>query len=204
VSGDAPESIDAIDLVDHGEAIYELRNALAPEQCQAIIDAFEAEPRVRPGVVRRPDGREEVDPTLKRSTDFLLERDVGPGWMAVDQQLAAALHRGIGAYVRRYAWLPRLPTTFCAFQIQRTLAGEGFDWHADEDGRRRLALIFYLNDDFEGGGTEFEYQRVTITPRRGSLLLFPPYWTHVHRGQPVVSGRKYIVTSFLLHQDGGA
>ncbi len=39
---------------------------------------------------------------------------------------------------------------------------------------------------------------VVYQPRAGSLLLFPPYWTHVHRGAPIRSGAKYIMTSFFL------
>ncbi len=188
-----------VELIDHGDAIFELPDALSPAQCEALIAAFEAEPSKRPGVVKRPDGSEAVDATLKRSTDFLLEKTAAPSWLALDRELVAAMQRGVGAYVERHRWIRKLPTSFCGFQLQRTEVDEGFDWHVDEDGRRRLALIFYLNDDFDGGGTEFERQQLTIRPRRGSLLMFPPFWTHPHRGQPVTRGRKYIVTSFLLH-----
>lgn len=193
----------ATKLIDHGEAICEYPRALTPELCAEIIACFEAEPRIRPGVVRRPDGSEDVDASLKRSTDFLLERDAGPRWLAIDKHLNAAMQRGVGAYAERYRWLPKLPTSFCAYQLQRTRVGEGFDWHADEDGRRRLALIFYLNEGFEGGSTQFEYQGVDIVPRQGSLLMFPPFWTHVHRGRPVTAGVKYIATAFLLHERHG-
>jgi hypothetical protein len=193
-----------VELTEHAPAIFEWSGALSREQCEAIVAAFEAEPRVRPGVVRRPDGSEGVDAGLKRSTDFLIEPDSGEGWLALDRQLVDALTRGVEAYFERYPWIPRLPTTFCGFQVQRTDVGEGFDWHADEDDRRRLALIFYLNDDFEGGGTEFMHQALTVRPRRGSLIMFPPYWTHVHRGQPVTRGRKYIVTCFLMRDRDAA
>lgn len=188
------------ELIDHGEAIAELPDALTSAQCEEIIAAFELEDAKRPGVVRRPSGEEVVDLSLKRSTDYLIERDSPARWLAIDRVLGQAMERGLSAYVERYRWLPRLPTTFCAFQIQRTQPGEGFAWHADEDGRRRLALIFYLNEDFAGGETQFQHQGFDYRPRRGSLLLFPPFWTHVHRGQPVERGVKYIATAFLLHQ----
>ena len=190
------------ELIDHGNAIAELAGALDAGQCEQIIATFEGEARKRPGVVRRPSGEEEVDLSLKRSTDYLIERDSPACWLAIDAILGQAMQRGVAAYVERYRWLPRLPTTFCAFQIQRTQPGQGFEWHADEDGRRRLALIFYLNEGFEGGETQFELQGFNYRPRRGSLLMFPPYWTHVHRGQAVEHGVKYIATAFLLHQAG--
>ena len=181
------------------EGIAEFRNALSSSQCQEIIAAFEDEPETRPGVVNRPDGTEVVDEQLKRSQDFLIRPDSPARWLAIDQVLAAALAKALGPYTERYHWLKRLPTTFCGFQIQRTSPGQGFDWHADEDTRRRVALIFYLNEGFEGGETEFQAQGLVYEPRTGSLLMFPPFWTHPHRGREVTAGVKYIVTSFLLH-----
>ena len=189
--------------IDHGAAIFEFPRALTPELCAEIIACFEQEPGRRPGVVNRPDGTEVVDASLKTSTDFLIEPSSAPRWLAIDGHLNAALQRAIAVYVERYFWLPKLPTTFCSFQIQRTQVGQRFDWHADEDGRRRLALIFYLNDDFEGGTTQFDVQGVDIQPKTGSLLMFPPFWTHVHRGREVTAGTKYIATSFLLHAPRG-
>lgn len=186
-------------MIDHGDAIFELRDAVPVELCRHIIARFEAEPRIAPGIIHRPDGSAVVDLELKRSTDYAIGPADDPSWLAIDAELGGILQRALGRYVERYAWLGKLSTSFCGFQIQRTRAGEGFGWHADEDRRRRLALIFYLNDEFVGGGTEFRYQQLTIAPRAGSLLMFPPYWTHVHRGVPVESGTKYIVTTFLLH-----
>lgn len=185
--------------IDHGEAIHEFEAALPDGLCARIIETFEAEPQLRAGVVLRPDGTEAVDPELKRSTDYLIQPDSPPAWLEIDQQLAEALNRTVRSYFELYPWVPKLPTTFVGFQVQRTRPGEGFDWHADEDGKRRVAIIAYLNDDFEGGETEFRYQDLKVRPQRGSMLLFPPYWTHVHRGVPVTKGTKYIVTSFLVH-----
>lgn len=186
-------------MLEHGHAIAQFPDALDERGCAKIIETFEAEPDKKPGVVFTPAGHEEVDRSLKRSTDFLIKPDSGPAWMEVDELLSSTLQRALAAYSERYRFLPNLPTSFCAFQIQRTSVGEFFNWHADEDRRRRLAIIFYLNDEFDGGQTEFEYQNFVYQPKRGSLLLFPPYWTHVHRGRPVERGVKYIATAFLLH-----
>jgi hypothetical protein len=34
-------------------------------------------------------------------------------------------------------------------------------------------------------------------PAQGKLLLFPPFWTHVHRGVTLEKGVKYIATSWV-------
>ena len=73
------------------------------------------------------------------------------------------------------------------------------DAHA-ETLHRHLLWTVYLNDGFAEGGTEFLYQRRTITPRTGSLLLAPAAFTHTHRGNRPQGGDKVIATSWILFQ----
>ena len=54
----------------------------------------------------------------------------------------------------------------------------------------------YLNTVEEGGETEFLYQQVKFKPTRNTALLWPGSWTHQHRGNPPVSGNKYILTGW--------
>jgi hypothetical protein len=64
--------------------------------------------------------------------------------------------------------------------------------------RRFLAFIVYLNDDFVGGETNMITHNNMIKPKKGSLVMFPPLWTHFHQGCPVTSGNaKYILGSYL-------
>jgi len=57
-------------------------------------------------------------------------------------------------------------------------------------------IITYLNDDFEGGETEFLYQGVRVKPEKGKTVIFPASYTHVHRGNPPIGGTKYIATTW--------
>ena len=73
------------------------------------------------------------------------------------------------------------------YAIQRTRPGEYYHWHIDGGSHqfmdRQLVAIWYLNDVAgPGGATEFEYQELSVRPEQGKLLLFPPFWTHRHRG----------------------
>ena len=80
------------------------------------------------------------------------------------------------------------------YQMQRTAPGEFYHWHVDSGpgpfSQRQLVAIWYLNSlPGPGGETEFAHQRLSVTPEAGKLLLFPPFWTHVHRGAEVRQGR---------------
>jgi hypothetical protein len=86
-------------------------------------------------------------------------------------------------------------------KFQRTRPGEGYhDWHYENNGDtayRKIVTMLYLNDVDEGGETEFLYLHRRIKPRQGRLLVFPAGFTHTHRGNPPLSGDKYVLTSWL-------
>lgn len=84
---------------------------------------------------------------------------------------------------------------------------ECFRWHHDGSFRRangeesELTFLVYLNDEFEGGETEFEYRSPSwpgrsIRPQTGMALIF----THrvQHQGAPVASGTKYVLRSDVM------
>lgn len=91
------------------------------------------------------------------------------------------------------------------FRVKRYFAGdEQFKEHVDVgdavSAKRYLAFILYLNQGFEGGHTEFPSSGLTITPRTGRLVIFPPLWTHPHAGKQITNppeGKKYILSTYL-------
>lgn len=101
-----------------------------------------------------------------------------------------------------------------AINIQRYVADQGGYpyWHSEQyprqDGgealHRVLLWTLYLNDEFDGGETEFLYQQRCIRPRTGSLLVAPAAFTHTHRGNRPQRGDKYIATSWSLFQRADA
>lgn len=74
--------------------------------------------------------------------------------------------------------------------------------HAEElarGGQRTHSCLFYLNEDYRGGHTQFPRRNLIITPKQGRMLM----WTNVlgnqaldydsfHAGLPVTDGEKWI------------
>jgi len=96
--------------------------------------------------------------------------------------------------------------------IQKYGAGTGGypHWHCeiwpDEsfEGLHRLVLwMYYLNDVEAGGETEFYFQKRSIKPKKGTVVIAPAGFTHTHRGNVPISGDKYILTSWLLYNRAG-
>jgi len=99
-------------------------------------------------------------------------------------------------------YIPKM-YAFEEFRVKRYNKGDSFRPHVDvgdlNSSRRFLAFLFYLNDDFKGGGTQFStpidfyYNR----PLQGNCLMFPPTWQYPHEGMEITEGTKYIMSTYL-------
>jgi len=72
-------------------------------------------------------------------------------------------------------------------------------WHSDNGDPHPclVSLVYYLNDDYEGGEVEFkDHIGAPFKPSAGDLLIFPSSVEYVHRVLPITSGRKYAAISF--------
>jgi len=81
---------------------------------------------------------------------------------------------------------------------------EQFQLHFDAVNHlahRYLVMLWYLNDVAEGGETRFPRLELSVRPRAGRLVVFPPYWMYQHEGLPPKSGDKYILSTYLLFTD---
>lgn len=90
-------------------------------------------------------------------------------------------------------------------KIQKTQPTQGYHiWHIEqgctkETSNRVLAFTIYLNDINDGGETEFLLQSQRVIPRKGRITIWPAGFPYVHRGNPPLSGEKYIATSWLSY-----
>jgi prolyl 4-hydroxylase len=74
-------------------------------------------------------------------------------------------------------------------------------WHCEVDGthnlRRHLVFMTYLNDVSDGGETLFYHQDLAIKPEFGTTVIFPPTWTHQHKGLSSPSEHKRFLTGWF-------
>jgi predicted 2-oxoglutarate/Fe(II)-dependent dioxygenase YbiX len=67
-------------------------------------------------------------------------------------------------------------------------------WKKEMD--RDYSMLFYLNDDYEGGHINFMMFNYRYKPARGDLILFPSDHRYVHTAEPVTSGRRFAIVSW--------
>lgn len=84
------------------------------------------------------------------------------------------------------------------------------------DGDRSLmySIVMYFNDNYEGGEISFTIDDETkhrpsanindknidfwIKPQPGSAVIFPSTYPYLHQSHPIISGEKYMSTSFIF------
>ena len=178
--------------------IFEKHNALSPALCQMAIERFEA--RSDEQYEGRIGQLAEKDRSIKKSTDLVVSGK--PDWKDIDQALFRSMGQAILEFRDSYPYF-KGPFKDMGYAIQRTLPGEHYHWHIDggshDFSQRQLVAVWYLNDvEGPGGETEFLFQDIRVKPEQGKLVLFPPFWTHEHRGVTLQAGVKYIATTWVV------
>ena len=87
------------------------------------------------------------------------------------------------------------------YNIQYYPKGGGFkDWHNERMSpavnNRILVFMTYLND-VPNAGTEFKYQKFKSKAKKGLTLIWPPDFTHTHRGIVTEKHEKIIATGWI-------
>jgi hypothetical protein len=186
--------------------IYSKPKALPSELCEELIATFENSTLKKPGVINQND-KVATFSHIKQSTDlcFTPEYEQDPVWGPLLKPVLEVLHTEVDNYAFKFKEAIYTLNDFrleTVFNIQRYLPGEAYKaFHCERGGittgHRILVWMFYLNDIEDGGETEFLYLNKRIKPKAGRLVIWPASYIHAHRGNPPLSGSKYIITSWL-------
>tara|TARA_B100001971_G_C18112194_1_gene494813 strand:- start:341 stop:934 length:594 start_codon:yes stop_codon:yes gene_type:complete len=181
-----------------GSFIFEFTDTVNTDNCNDIIKRFEDsksehyQGRVGQNFTEQKD--------IKRSTDMVISGK--NNWKDIDELLFTSLSKALSSIKKEFEFFNG-PFKDVGYAIQRTNPDEYYHWHIDGGSHqfsdRQLVAIWYLNDvNGPGGETEFINQNVKIKPEIGKLILFPPFWTHEHRGVKLQKGVKYIATTWVV------
>lgn len=162
---------------------------LSDVACDWLVSSFEEADQL----VLRREGPQNFD-----------EHNINQNHPEVVSTLVNRLQRALACYSRDFPLESKFfpDPALEEFRVKRYTGGtqQQFATHVDVGSiascKRYLAFLFYLNDDFTGGETIF-YPDTTIKPVKGSVVVFPPMWMYPHAGLPVVTGTKYIMSSYL-------
>ena len=172
-------------------------------ETQSFIDFFKYCDKTKPAWIYRNDIDKAVDTAIPlnfHTSSYFLDIDNTASYTLEHNQI---MGQCLDLYTAKYSVLKTGILQTLHISVQRVLPGEGYHkWHFEHSGelknnRRMLATLLYLNDDFEGGELEFIYLHKRIKPKKGLVIMFPSGFTHTHRGNPPLTGEKYVAASWL-------
>jgi predicted 2-oxoglutarate/Fe(II)-dependent dioxygenase YbiX len=177
-----------------GDDVFVLRDFLTPHECREFIARSEQL------------GYEEAP--LTTAAGAVVNKRVRDNVrvMVDDPALADALFRRARPFLPGCVGRWEVAGFNERWRYYRYDPGERFAPHDDgsfargEDEKSRLTFMVYLNDDFEGGATNFYYQAgapyLTVRPVCGDALVFV-HWK-LHEGARVGRGRKYVLRTDVM------
>jgi|TARA_R100001530_G_scaffold81608_1_gene56930 hypothetical protein len=178
-------------------------NYITEQECNRAIELFEQEDKLNRTLNRQLG--EQAPVSRKQDQQFFASGRNIEIWHDALRLLIAnfdiafkhyAENTGVYSYVSSDLF-------YTSLKIQKTLPTEGYHvWHIEhgkgfDNEARVLVYVIYLNDVEEGGETEFLYFSKRVKPKKGRIVIFPATFPYVHRGNPPISGEKYILTSWL-------
>lgn len=176
------------DYTEWDTYVFTVHGALTHERCDELIAYSENE------------GYEEA--TITTAAGFVMAKDVRNNDRVIvdNDEFVDELFPLVRDYIPDQFDECELLSLNERFRFYRYGPGQQFNWHYDGYYQRdngeisHFTLMFYLNDDFEGGSTDFE--EFSVKPEKGSALVF---WHPIrHRGSPVVSGTKYVLRTDVM------
>jgi hypothetical protein len=179
-------------MVKLNDLIRVYDNVLDSKTCNSIIDIYES----------NTDKHERIDNDFKPSfTQFDLTTHNSLYTEVHNKLIGSTFDYKDLYYEHVYSKVFPEKYAFEHFRIKKYNPGgqDRFDTHVDvqdySSARRFLSFMWYLNDVDDGGQTVFS--DLTITPKQGKLVIFPPLWMFPHRGEPPTKEPKYIVSTYL-------
>tara|TARA_B100001057_G_scaffold475574_1_gene542481 strand:- start:3696 stop:4262 length:567 start_codon:yes stop_codon:yes gene_type:complete len=172
-------------------------NLVDSDLCKRILEAFGKSNSEYIDREQRPSFTE------LNLTNRLKAKD--PLWSDIHIKLEDYFVDAVSLYMDELELGPDFPAKYCFEELRlKYYQNNGHDQFKDHvdvqdynSARRFLVCFLYLNDVGEGGQTYFPKLDVTVEPRCGRILLFPPTWMYRHAGLPPQSNKKYIVGTYL-------
>jgi prolyl 4-hydroxylase len=179
--------------------IEEIENVLTPSECNELIN-ISLKVGLNDSTVWNPDSTSSLDDSHRISSQVWLTNHI-------------PLVNKISMLSEKYSGFSRDKQEL--LQVVKYDVGGKFNSHYDAcvfgknsincknmngpSGQRRTTFMIYLNDNYEGGETEFPYLNKKIYPKTGKAILFKNtdenediIFQSLHRGNPVISGNKWI------------
>ena len=182
-------------------------NYITPEQCDNAIQLYEGQNKLNRTLNRM--GFEQTPITEKQDQQYFASGGNIDIWWQELKPLMVNFDQAWKHYIKNTGAETcyghgQDQFFYTTLKIQKTLLTEGYHvWHVEhnrgfDNEARAFVYSIYLNDVEEGGETEFLHFSKRTKPKKGRIVIWPAAFPYLHRGNPPLSGEKYILTSWMM------
>lgn len=172
------------------DEIFELEQFLSIRECDEYLTRFASEDFEEAKV--NIDGEQVMFKGIRNNDRILF----------LDDSLASELWLRVKEFIPNKLANYRASGLNEMFRVYKYSKGQRFKMHMDgsyvknENEKSFYSFLIYLNDNFQGGETEFR-NIGKIQPKKGNALLFKH--KNRHEGKEVVSGVKYVLRTDIMY-----
>ena len=176
------------------EDCYVVRDAVTPAFCDKLIQEYS-----------KPEVEKEL-PFIGQGRD--LEQNINLNIRNV-QRLQLPLYAGIGATltaiglnVNHEFWQYNIThsnqSEFLMYDVKGKYETHVDTFHARSNETRKLTILVFLNDDFEGGKFYIQngHERTYPEQKKGTVLIFPSFMPH--GVEPITKGVRYSIVTWMV------
>jgi hypothetical protein len=191
-----------MDIDIYKSFVYSKKGSLSKELCDQIIIIHNNDETKKDGSTLGG-----VNKNIKDTTDIVINFDSNI-YIELQEILKTELMNTLPQYINSFPNIQKYSDFFDCnffidmFIIQKYDKNKGkYIYHNDSKidyknkKYRMFTFIWYLNDVYEGGETEFI--NFKIIPEKGKLLIFPATFVFPHCGNIPISNDKYILTGWI-------
>lgn len=218
------KEISELDFDRHNSGIVLFRNVidLDLDTLMPYVDSLESRMPVMPKLQGTEENIRRVNeqPIRMGSNANLMDASTPPEVAKMFLDMEDALYKCLIRYIDMYPMILNTLWWRNRGHVMKYLTDGLLGTHNDNDSQYRVidgvryitdqplsvgmvcTGIIYFNDDYEGGETDFPYEKIKITPEPGSILFFPCNYVGSHAVRPVLSGTRYSYLSNFGQGDG--
>ena len=177
--------------------IHIFENVLSDDLCDQIVSTFNDDSLLGPSVIRDNtinDHRTCTSCQISVPNDNIPEDKR----LYLDGELLKSINEVTRMYTEIHPWVH--VETDTGYTFLKYAEGQHYTQHTDsfKDEQRSISCSFLLNDDFKGGEFCLFDRDLKLTPKKGSVIMFPSSFMYPHEILPVTENARYSIITWLV------
>jgi hypothetical protein len=173
------------------EDCYLVRNAVSEAFCDKLIEEY-SKPEVKKELPYIGGGGEHIDLDIRNVQRLKLPLYAGIG------ATLTAIGLNINYDIWKYDITHSNQSEFLMYDVKGKYETHVDTFHQHSNETRKLTILVFLNDDFEGGKFYIQngHKRTYPEQKKGTVLIFPSFMPH--GVEPITKGVRYSIVTWMV------